>query len=90
MWQEKSNIGTKAAQSIIGTKLPCKVKLLSDYVTVYTGAGFEYVSIGSVSDVDKPEIAEVKEGKESRLWGSLKSGSGWIPLDQVEVIQNDF
>ncbi|MCD8197948.1 MAG: hypothetical protein LUE24_12415 [Lachnospiraceae bacterium] len=75
------------AQTKMQFSLPCKVKLLQHSVKVYTGAGYEYVQAGSVSRTDCPEIDEVREGKQSVLWGHLKSGAGWLPLDQVKMIQ---
>lgn len=88
MWKDESNWKTQL-QNLIGVKFPCKVRLLCDSVTVYTGMGFEYVAVGSVSDKDFPEIIEVGEGKESRLWGRLKSGAGWIPLDKTKIVIGD-
>lgn len=72
-----------------GVQFPCKIRLLSDSVTVYTGAGFEYVMAGSVSNRDFLEIIEVREGKESILWGRLKSSAGWIPLNKSKIIINE-
>ncbi|MCD8361583.1 MAG: hypothetical protein LUC98_01270 [Lachnospiraceae bacterium] len=74
-------------QAIKQMKLPCRVDLLCNSVKVYTGAGYEYVPAGSVSKTDCPEIDEIREGKQSALWGHLKSGAGWLPLDQVKMIQ---
>lgn len=84
MWKDESN-GKTQLQNLIGVKFPCKIRLLCDSVTVYTGMGFEYVTAGSVSARDFPEIIEVREDKESRLWGWLKSGAGWIPLDNTLI-----
>lgn len=67
-------------------RLPCAVKLLCDKVIVYTGAGYEYVTVGSVTENDRPVITEVREGKKSTLWGNLKSGAGWIPLAQADIL----
>lgn len=75
--------------NLIGVQFPCKIRLLSDSVTVFSGMGFEYISVGSISDIDYPEIVEIKEGKESRLWGRLKSGAGWILLDRTKIIINE-
>jgi len=88
MLVNESNLKIQS-QSFVGMQLPCKVRVLSDSVTVYSGIGFEYVSVGSVSDKDYPEIVEMREGKESRLWGRLKSGAGWIPLDKTKIIINE-
>ena len=88
MWKDESNLRMQP-QNVIGVKFPCKIRLLSDSVTVYAGVGFEYVKVGSVTDKDLPEILEAREDKESRWWGRLKSGAGWIPLDKAKIIINE-
>lgn len=87
MWEDKRGFKTQLP-NLTGVQFPCKIRLLSDSVTIYTGAGYEYVTAGSVSDKDFPEIMEVREGKESNLWGRLKSGAGWIPLAKARMILN--
>lgn len=67
---------------------PYKIKLLQDNIPVYTGAGTAYVKIGSISPRDYPQIIEEKEGNGARLWGRLKSGAGWVPLDETEMMEN--
>lgn len=89
MKERKKDMLNENTKKILNLKLPCKVKLLSSSVPVYTGAGFEYFSVGSVSDRDLQEIMEVKEGKNENLWGNLRSGAGWIPLTSVEVLETD-
>lgn len=65
MWNDRNeNVNTKNVVNII---VPCKVKLLVNPVTVYTGAGFEYVTADSVSKEDLPEIVEVKVGKNEKM-----------------------
>lgn len=70
-------------------KFPYRIRLLQDAILVYTGAGIEYVSVGSISAKDRPEIIEEKEGKGAKLWGRLRSGAGWVPLDETEIITED-
>ena len=88
MRNEKSNLKTQFA-NLTGVQFPCKIRLLTDSVTVYTGTGFEYVTVGSVTDRDLPEIMEVQEGKEAILWGRLKSGAGWVPLDKAKIVMSE-
>lgn len=87
MWEDKSSLRTQFS-NLAGVQFPCKIRLLSDSVTIYTGAGYEYVTAGSVSDRDFPEIMEVWEGKESNLWGRLRSSAGWVPLAKARMIVN--
>lgn len=86
MWREE-NEKRETKNNWERVNLPCSVKLLCDNVTIYTGAGYEYVTVGSISENDRPVITEIREGKRSILWGSLKSGAGWMPLEQVEIIR---
>ena len=88
MWKDKSNLKTQSS-NLTGVQFPCKIRLLTDSVTVYTGTGFEYITVGSVTNKEYPEIMEVREGKEAVLWGRLKSGAGWIPLDKTKIIINE-
>ena len=68
-------------------RLPYRVRLLADSVPLYTGAGTEYVSLGSISDdYYDLEIAEERMGKGQKLWGRLRSDAGWILLEHTEKI----
>lgn len=69
--------------------LPYKIRLLKDFIPLYTGAGAQYVKIGSVSNWDLPIIIEERQGKGAKLWGRLKSGAGWVPLDDTEAISDE-
>jgi hypothetical protein len=66
-----------------------KLRLLTYSVTVYTGMGFEYVTVGSVADKEFPEIMEVQKSKEVVLWGRLKSSADWILLDKAKIVINE-
>lgn len=88
MWTDKNTLKMQSS-NLTGVQFPCKIRILSDSVTIYTGAGFEYVTAGSVSNRDFPEIMEIREGKESILWGRLKSSAGWIPLDKAKIVINE-
>lgn len=82
MWMNKNESEKERG---FKSELPCKIKICADSVQVYTGAGYEYVTVGSVSNADNPVIAEVKKEKHDKLWGRLKSGAGWIPLEDIDV-----
>ena len=87
MRKDENNLKTYSL-SLDGVKFTCKIRLLVYYIKVYSGMGFEYVKVGSLSVRDFPEIVEVGEDKKSRLWGRLKSGDGWVPLDEAKIIRN--
>lgn len=66
-------------------RLPYRVRLLADSVPLYTGAGTEYVRLGSITDdLNDLEIAEERMGKGQKLWGRLRSDAGWILLEHTE------
>ena len=68
-------------------KLPYGIKIYKDSIPLYTGAGIQYIRIGSISNRDIPiTIIEERQGKGAVLWGRLKSGAGWIPLDDTSAI----
>lgn len=69
-----------------GPQLPYKIKLRKDPAPLYTGAGTEYIMIGSMADDHQMEIIEERLGKDQKLWGRLKSGAGWIPLETTEKL----
>lgn len=61
-----------------------EIKLQKDSIPIYTGAGTQYTRAGSLSERDRPiMIVEESQGKGAQLWGRLKSGAGWIPLDDT-------
>ncbi len=64
-----------------------EIRLLVDYITIYSGIGFEYVKVGSLSVRDSPEIVEVGEDKKSMLWGRLKSGDGWVHAIHLKTVK---
>lgn len=55
MWTDKNTLKTQSF-NLTGVQFPCKIRLLSDSVTIYTAAGFEYVTVGSVSIRDFPVL----------------------------------
>lgn len=71
----------------MNNKLPYRVKLLTESVPLYTGAGTEYVRLGSITeDSYDLEIAEERMGKGQKLWGRLRSDAGWILLENTEKL----
>lgn len=68
-------------------RLPYRIRLRSESVPLYAGAGTEYVRLGSLTDdFYDLEIAEERMGKEQKLWGRLRSDAGWILLEHTEKI----
>lgn len=76
-------------QKLRGIEFPCKIELISTPLPVYAGGGYEYVKVEFLSYDDYPEIVEIREDKESRLWGRLKSGAGWVPLSETKIVTNN-
>ena len=88
MWKDKSNLKIRSS-NLTGVQFPCKIKIAHLFRTVYTGMGFEYVTVGSVADKEFPEIMEVQKSKEVVLWGRLKSSADWILLDKAKIVINE-
>lgn len=68
--------------------MPCNIRLLCDYIKTYTGPGTEYMPLWSISAEDSfIKLEEIKRGKGNVLWGRLKSGDGWIALNEVQICE---
>ena len=59
-----------------------EIRLRGNSAVIYTGPGREYVSGGSVYSEVPVEIVEKRKDKNENTWGRLRSGAGWIMLDQ--------
>lgn len=64
-----------------GTFEPYLVKLTSNSVPIYNGAGTNYQHVGEITDRGVYTIVSESVGRGAAKWGKLKSGAGWIPLD---------
>ncbi len=63
-------------------RIPYRIRLKFDSVPVYTGAGTEYVQLGSISDDCRLKILEERKDRGEKLWGRLNAG--WILLENAE------
>lgn len=64
-----------------------KVKVETDDLKIRKGPGSNYKLTGLRTGKGVFTIVEVKTGKGSASgWGNLKSGAGWIPLDNVKKV----
>ena len=64
-----------------------KVKVETDKLKIRKGPSTKYKLTGLRTGKGVFTIVEVKTGKGSTSgWGKLKSGAGWIPLDEVKRI----
>ncbi len=69
--------------------VPCRIVLLCEYKKTYTGPGVEYTPLWSVENKNVPlQLEEIKRGKDQMLWGRLKTGDGWIDLQDVRLFEN--
>lgn len=65
---------------------PFMVKVSIPDLNIRKGAGTNTAKTGICTGVGVFTIIEVKSGKGSDAgWGRLKSGAGWISLDNVEL-----
>ena len=62
------------------------VKVKSKVLTIRKNAGTNYAVTGTITDRGVYTIVEVKNGPGATLWGKLKSGAGWIPVDCVTKV----
>lgn len=65
------------------TNRPYLVKVTSSAVDIHQDAGADTPKTGCITDKGTYTIVEEKAGSGASLWGKLKSGAGWIALDQV-------
>ena len=84
MERENSRDGMETLERKNVARLPYRIRLSEDFLTLYAGPGREYVKMGTISDDQRLEIIEERWGKGQELWGRLKSNAGWIPLENVE------
>ncbi len=62
---------------------PYTIRLMSDYLPIYDGPGYEYQVVNEITDGGAYTIVEECISPEGYLWGKLKSGIGWINLDDT-------
>lgn len=68
--------------------VPCKINLLCSHKKTYTGAGKEYTPLWGIENTHVALILEeIKRDKENALWGRLKSGKGWIYLNDISLCE---
>lgn len=60
---------------------PYLVKLTSKDIPIFSGAGTYYTCTGHITDMGVYTIVKEAYGSGAHMWGKLKSGAGWIPLD---------
>lgn len=66
-------------------KCPYLVQVISN-VTIYAGAGSNTHKVGNITGKGVYTIVEEKTGVGAAKWGKLKSGAGWISLDNIKMI----
>lgn len=68
---------------------PYVFKLVHHCVLIYSGPGYTYDGRGEITDKGSYTIVEESEqtftGGRSVTWGKLKSGAGWICLDDAKL-----
>lgn len=63
--------------------VPFLVKLLKNNIPIHTKPGSHHPKSGTITDCGTYTITEVQSGAGASAWGKLKSGAGWIPLDNT-------
>ena len=82
-----NNTAFKSSTTVttINSNVPYKVRVSDTHLSVYTGAGTNFTSKGYISP-GVYTIIEEKSGQGAIKWGKLKSGAGYIPLDNTTKV----
>lgn len=70
------------------SKLPYTIKITCNALNYRKGPGTNYATVGTVKKGQVFTIIEEKTGTGAKLWGKLKSGAGWIAIDERYNIKN--
>lgn len=68
------------------TACPYCVKITTDMLTIRQGAGTNTAKVGCITDRGVYTIVDEQSGIGASKWGKLKSGAGWISLDDMKRI----
>ena len=68
------------------TSVPYLVKVSASALNIRKNAGVDSVVVGTITDKGVYTIIEEKAGKGAKMWGKLKSGTGWIALDYTNKL----
>ena len=81
----KPGLGKAVYSKQATKKVPYKVQIDIDDLRIRTGAGTNYAATGEHTGRGVFTIVEEKAGKGSTAgWGKLKSGAGWIYLENPD------
>lgn len=78
------NCRTADDENTLGGISPYHVRIIADKVYIRSAPGTNNAVTGSIVGGGVFTIIEEGIGYGSQLWGKLKSGIGWIPLDQTK------
>ena len=76
-----SNTAPSSAQLMFSAYM---VKVTVDSLDIRKGPGTDSAVVGAIKDNGTYTIVEEANGPGATKWGRLKSGAGWISLDQVQ------
>jgi hypothetical protein len=62
---------------------PYTVKVTANALYIHRGPGTNTAITGTITDKGVYTVVEESDGPGAAKWGRLKSGAGWIPLDQT-------
>lgn len=66
---------------------PYLVQITASSLNIRKGPGTNFGKNGCITDKGIYTIVEESEGQGAKLWGKLKSGTGWISLDYTKNIK---
>ncbi len=75
--------------SAVNPSAACKpylVKITVSDLNIHKGAGTNYDRVGNITDRGVYTIVAESSGQGASMWGKLKSGAGWIPLEYTKKL----
>lgn len=82
----KTSATVNAGSKPIVNNCPYRVKITAECLYIRKGAGTNTAKVGTITDKGVYTIVEEKISSDAIKWGKLKSGAGWISLDNVRKI----
>lgn len=76
----------KKEEAKVEAFVPYKVKLTASPVYIRKGAGANTQKVGQITDKGVYTIVEERDGTGAPKWGKLKSGAGWISLENCKKV----
>ncbi|MCD7832742.1 MAG: hypothetical protein LUH00_01960 [Lachnospiraceae bacterium] len=67
----------------IGDGIPYTIQIVRSDLSVFEGPGYDYSCCSAIWESGTYTIVEEAQDEEGSLWGKLKSGIGWVNLEEA-------